>query len=109
MMQQLRPPHLSEVILCGVERASGPPLYYARGVLSGDWYLTLPVPAEEDPAVRAGLARAYAQGERRVTHPCGASMVRLAWLLKDATDPLNRLRALTLERLLETHGLQAPN
>jgi hypothetical protein len=101
MNQTLRPPHLTEVILCGVERAGGPPLYYARGAISGDWYITCPV---LDQAALAGLARALAAGERQVTHPCGAPMVRLKWLATDMSTP-----RLLLEDILETHGLQAPN
>ena len=106
MNHKLRPPHSTEVILHDVVRLDGPPLYYGRGVISGDWYATCPV---LDAPACAGLLRAYSQGERRVMHPCGAPMVRLAWVASDTTTSCNREMVLELERIFEVHGLQAGN
>jgi hypothetical protein len=99
-MSTIKPPNQTERVLCAVASLSGVVCYYGRGVITGDWYINLPL--EGDPELlKAGIDEALEEGERIVEHPYGPTMVRLDWLGSAKEHPRDRVIIEVLRQRLE--------
>jgi hypothetical protein len=102
----VNPPNQTETVLCAVASLSGLIVYYGRGVITGDWYINLPL--EDDPELlKAGIDEALEEGERIVEHPYGPLMVRLDWLGSAKEHPQDRALIEELRQRLERMPPQA--
>jgi hypothetical protein len=104
----MKPPDQNERVICAVASINGVIFYYGRGVVSGDWYINLPL--ETDPELfKAGIDEARAEGERIVDHPYGPTMVRLDWLGSSKEYPQDRAGIERIKRQLEKVPPQSRN
>jgi hypothetical protein len=99
-MPTLQPPHQTETVLCAVATLSGVICYYGRGVVTGDWYINLPLEGDLE-LIKGGIDEALEEGERIVFHPYGPAMMRLDWLGSAKEYPQDRDKTETVKRILE--------
>jgi hypothetical protein len=93
---------LTDTVKCAVLQLQGhEPLYCGRGVLSGDWYISVEGESETEQV----LTWAQDEGESIINHPYGPRMVRLEWLLEGRREP----RDIALLELMEQHAPQSSN